>query len=104
MKLNNIGFKKLLALTLTSSALILTGCHNKRIDMEKGLYFTGFKDVITADYLDFNIDEPKILVDENCVPIEIKKREQGKGEKLIENFMVQANESVASLIYFMNLQ
>ena len=56
MKLNNIGFKKLLALTLTSSALILTGCHNKRIDMEKGLYFTGFKDVITADYLDFNID------------------------------------------------
>ena len=59
--------------------------------------------MIKRGYLDFNIDEPKILVDENCVPIEIKKREQGKGEKLIENFMVQANESVASLIYFMNL-
>ena len=53
--------------------------------------------------LDFDVDEAKILVDENCVPIEVVKRERGAGEKLIEDFMIAANECVASHIYFMNL-
>ena len=53
--------------------------------------------------LDFDVDEAKILVDENCVPTEIVKRYRGAGEKLIEDFMIAANECVASHIYFMNL-
>ncbi len=53
--------------------------------------------------LDFDVDEAKILVDENCVPTEITKRYRGAGEKLIEDFMIAANECVASHIYFMNL-
>ena len=53
--------------------------------------------------LDFDVDEAKILVDEACVPTEIVKRERGAGEKLIEDFMIAANECVASHIYFMNL-
>ncbi len=53
--------------------------------------------------LDFDVDEAKILVDENCVPTEIVKRDRGAGEKLIEDFMIAANECVASHIYFMNL-
>ncbi len=58
---------------------------------------------IKRGYLDFNVDEAKILVDENCKPVEIKIRERGVGENLIEDFMIAANECVASHIYFMNL-
>ncbi len=54
-------------------------------------------------YIDFEVDEAKILVDENCVPTEIVKRDRGTGELLIEDFMIAANECVATHIYFMNL-
>ena len=37
------------------------------------------KSKIDRGYLDFDVDEPKIIVDENCHPIEIKKRERGVG-------------------------
>lgn len=54
-------------------------------------------------YIDFEVDEAKILVDENCVPTEIVLRDRGTGEKMIEDFMIAANECVATHIYFMNL-
>lgn len=54
-------------------------------------------------YIDFLVDEAKILVDDNCVPTEIIKRDRGVGELLIEDFMIAANECVATHIYFMNL-
>lgn len=54
-------------------------------------------------YIDFEVDEAKIIVDENCVPTDIKVRERGTGEMLIESFMIAANECVATHIYFMNL-
>lgn len=54
-------------------------------------------------YLDFDVDEPKILVDELGKPTEVVLRERGKGEKLIEDFMIMANECVATHIYFMEL-
>ena len=54
-------------------------------------------------YIDFEVDEAKILVDENCVPTDVILRDRGAGEKLIEDFMIAANECVASHIYFMNL-
>ena len=43
---------------------------------------------VKRGYLDFDVDEAKILVDENCVPYEITKRERGSGENLIEDFMM----------------
>lgn len=58
---------------------------------------------VRRGYLNFEVDEAKILVDENCKPIEIKVRERGVGENLIEDFMIAANECVATHIYFMNL-
>ncbi len=61
------------------------------------------KSKINRGYLDFDVDEPKILVDEKCHPIEIKLRNRGVGENLIEDFMILANECVASHIYFMEL-
>ena len=54
-------------------------------------------------YIDFEIDEPKIIVDEKGMAIDIQKRERGAGEKLIEDFMVSANEAVASTIASMDL-
>lgn len=61
------------------------------------------KSKIARGYLDFDVDEAKIIVDEKCHPIEIKVRERGVGENLIEDFMILANECVASHIYFMEL-
>ena len=54
-------------------------------------------------YIDFEVDEAKILVDENCKPTEVVLRDRGTGEKLIEDFMIAANECVATHVYFMNL-
>ena len=54
-------------------------------------------------YLDFDTDEAKILVDEKGKPIYIVLRERGKGENLIEDFMIAANETVAEHIFYMSL-
>lgn len=54
-------------------------------------------------YIEFDIDEPKIIQDETGKCIEIGKHEQLEGEKLIENFMVAANETVATHIFNMDL-
>ncbi len=58
---------------------------------------------IKRGYIDFEVDEAKILVDENCVPTEVVLRDRSLGENLIEDFMIAANECVATHIYFMNL-
>lgn len=54
-------------------------------------------------YIDFDVDEAKILVDETGFPTEIKLRYRGAGERLIEDFMIAANETVATHIFYMNL-
>ena len=54
-------------------------------------------------YIDFDIDEAKIIVNEDGKAIDVVKRERGVGEKLIEDFMIAANECVATHIYFMEL-
>jgi len=58
---------------------------------------------VKRGYIDFGVDEAKILVDEKCVPYDVVLRERGTGEMLIEDFMIAANECVATHIYFMNL-
>ena len=54
-------------------------------------------------YIDFDIDEAKIIVNDKGEAIDVKLRERGTGEKLIEDFMIAANETVACCIYFMEL-
>lgn len=61
------------------------------------------KKMVSRGYIEFSSSEAKILVDEKCHPIEIKLREEGTGENLIENFMVAANETVGSFIFYQNL-
>ena len=54
-------------------------------------------------YIDFDTDEAKVLVDENGVPTDVVLRDKGPGQELIEDFMIQANECVATHIFYMNL-
>lgn len=61
------------------------------------------KSKLSRGYLDFDVDEAKILVDENCHPIDIALRERGVGENLIEDFMIIANECIATHIFYMEL-
>ena len=58
---------------------------------------------VKRGYIDFDVDEAKVLVDDKGVPTDVVLRDRGKGEKLIEDFMIAANECVATHIYFMNL-
>ena len=53
--------------------------------------------------IDFDTNEAKILVDEEGNPIDVVLRNRGEGEKLIEDFMVMANEVVASHFFYMDL-
>ncbi|QGU00348.1 3'-to-5' exoribonuclease RNase R [Candidatus Syntrophocurvum alkaliphilum] len=53
--------------------------------------------------LDFDFPESKVILDDNNVPIEIKRFERGISEMIIEDFMIQANEVVAEHMYWQEL-
>ena len=59
--------------------------------------------MVSRGYIEFSSPEAKIIVDEECKPIEIKLRNEGTGENMIENFMVAANETVGSFVFYQNL-
>jgi len=61
------------------------------------------KKMVKRGYIEFSSAEAKIIVDENCHPIDIKLRNEGTGENMIENFMVAANETVGSFIFYQTL-
>lgn len=61
------------------------------------------KKMVRHGYIEFNIKEPKIIVDDSGHSVDIKVCEQRTGEKLIENFMIVANETVAGFIEDKNL-
>ena len=56
---------------------------------------------VRKGYIDFEIDEPKIITDDKGEAIDVKLRERGTGEKLIEDFMIAANETVARHITYL---
>lgn len=53
--------------------------------------------------IDFDVDETKILVDENHKPIEIKAYDRNPATKLIEDFMLMANETIAEDYFWQEL-
>lgn len=61
------------------------------------------KDKINKGYIDFGLDEAKVVQDDDGKAIDIVKRQQLEGEKLIEDFMICANETVAGHISNMEL-
>ena len=54
-----------------------------------------YKRRIERGALELDIPEAQITVDENGRPVAIQYRDRGESEKLIEEFMLQANEAVA---------
>ena len=61
------------------------------------------KEKESRGYIDFGLDEAKIVQDETGKAIDVVKRVQLDGEKLIEDFMIAANETVATHINNMDL-
>jgi len=61
------------------------------------------KKKVNRGYIEFETSEAKIIQDETGRAIDIKKRIQGIGENLIEDFMIAANETVATNISNMDL-
>lgn len=53
--------------------------------------------------IDFDFPEAKVILDEKGRPIEVKKYEITISNKIIEEFMLVCNETVAEHIYWMNL-
>ena len=60
------------------------------------------KNKVDKGYIDFDLDEAKIIVNESGEAIDVTLRERGAGEKLIEDFMIAANETVARHIFYMD--
>ena len=61
------------------------------------------KHKIANGYIDFDIDESKIIVDKNGKAIDVVLRYRGIGENMIEDFMIASNEATASTIFYMDL-
>ena len=53
--------------------------------------------------IDFDTREAKILVDEKGNPTDIVLRERGESERIIEDFMIAANECVAMHMKWMEV-
>lgn len=53
--------------------------------------------------LDFDVDEGKVIVDNSGRPRDVVLVERGEGERIIEEFMLAANETVASTVYYLEL-
>lgn len=54
-------------------------------------------------YIDFDLKEPKMVCNEQGKCIDVKCYDREDGERLIEDFMIAANETVATHIYNMDL-
>ncbi|OLN23965.1 ribonuclease R [Domibacillus antri] len=53
--------------------------------------------------IDFDFKEAKVLVDDEGYPIDVVLRERSVGERLIEEFMLAANETVAEHFHWMDV-
>ena len=67
------------------------------------IYHKFFVIIKRRGFIDFEIDESKIVVNDKGEAVDVVLRDRGIGEKIIEDFMIVANETVAATIYFMEL-
>ncbi|PPE05811.1 ribonuclease R [Williamsoniiplasma lucivorax] len=71
----------------------------KMLDVAKELHLLIGQIKESNGMINLDVREAKIVMDKNSNVVEIKARETGESEKLIENFMVSANEAVAELVF-----
>ena len=64
----------------------------------KELYEILTKKADDRGYIDMNIDEAVILLGDDGMPVDIVKAQRGVAERIIEQFMLTANEGVATLL------
>lgn len=62
------------------------------------LYTILYKKAEKRGYLELDVAEGEILLDEAGNPVGIERRERGDAERMIEQFMLTANEGVARLL------
>lgn len=62
-----------------------------------------YKKRIKRGAIDFDFEEAKITLDENGKPIEIKPYEREIANRMIEEFMLVCNETIAEHMYWTNL-
>lgn len=53
--------------------------------------------------IDFDLPEVKVVLDENNKVAYLKNRDRGESEKIIEDFMIAANETVAEHLFWMEV-
>uniref|UniRef100_UPI00313C867D ribonuclease R n=2 Tax=Bacillus sp. OTU530 TaxID=3043862 RepID=UPI00313C867D len=58
---------------------------------------------MTRGAIDFDFKEAKVLVDEDGQPKDVVLRERSTAEKLIEEFMLAANETIAEHFHWLNV-
>ena len=72
----------------------------QRLELSKILRAKKF----TRGSIDFELPELKVVLDEDNNKVEkVLLRDRGEGEKIIEDFMIAANETVAERIYWLEL-
>ena len=57
----------------------------------------------TRGSIDFELPELKVILDEDNKVEKVLLRDRGEGERIIEDFMIAANETVAERIYWLEL-
>lgn len=58
---------------------------------------------LTRGTIDFDFDEAKIILDEKGKPIDIQRSERRIADKIIEEFMLVCNETIAERMYWTSL-
>ncbi len=53
--------------------------------------------------IDFNIEEAKVILDDDGRPIDVRKEERNISHRIIEEFMLAANEAVAEHMYWLKV-
>lgn len=96
--------KSVARLTYVDANAVISGnatSDNKALRVKKSLMLMAElasileKKRLAAGYLDFDIPESQFVFDENGMAVGVEKRERNAAHRLIEDFMVLANETVA---------
>ncbi|CAF1459063.1 unnamed protein product, partial [Didymodactylos carnosus] len=69
----------------------------KMLTISKKLHEILRKDKMKRGYIDFDLKEPKVIVDQRGKAIDVIVKERGIAQRMIEDFMIAANEAMTLL-------